>query len=184
MNEPTPPGKGVAMSRSEKPLLFEPIKAYRHWDLSGGVLTAPHHNSFAWRDGENIAHCSSCGKSAVECARYGRFRLCNCGFYCVWSDRDGYARPSNLSVGKIFGVIELYGNVTLGPQGARATKAKIVALHVPPGSWRPFQKYPPVMDNYPSARFYRNRDNLIVAEGVEFPQELFKKTDNTGAAFG
>lgn len=187
MIEPMTPGptSRVTNTRNNKPLVFEALKAYRHWDIKGGQLAAPHHGSFIWKPGENIALCERTGHTAVECANSARYTNCGCGFYCVWDDTNQYAMHTNLMRSTVFGVIEIYGAVTIGGDGARAAKAKIVALHIPPNVWTPFNRgrlsVHPLMESYLGVRFYKERANLIAAEGVQRPDTLLNKSDVYGS---
>lgn len=174
------------------PLLFEPLKAYRHWKISAEQLTAPYQSGIhsVWKDGENVSWCKLLGTPSTQHRKIRHpntttFYDCSCGYYSVWQDGHDYARDTNLISSEIFGVVELYGNVCIGVHGARATKARIVALHLPPGIWTPFNKgrTNALMENYPSVRFYRSRENLIKGEGVEYPTSLINST-YSGSNFG
>lgn len=174
---------------SSMPDSIEPISVYRHWSLNRvqGLLLPPIHNKgLVWTGSENVAVCDRHpGKNGLPgpaCVTPS----CGCGFYGVYDPLHEYAKDTSLGGGVIFGVMAAYGRVSLGDYGLRAEKARIVALHVP---------YQPrfsalrgtlnrLMSNYPDARFYRDRDNLIAAEGVERPNDLMRAGFRTGGNFG
>lgn len=153
----------------EPPLLFEPLKGYRHWLLRGGHLQSPMNNQarVEWKPGEMVAWCKNSNKWATECLRVS----CGCGFYSVWSANHDYARPTqSISIG---GVIEIYGKVVVGEYGARASKCRVVALHLPDDArWSPFKHIHTLRSQFPEARFYRNWNNLIRNEKVNRPDHL------------
>lgn len=167
-------------STPEPPLLFEPLKAYRHWRLNNGRLWTPLHGHYEWRDGDNQALCETKQSKASECLQPG----CQCGFYSVWNRDADYAYADPIHTGKISGVIEIYGKVVIGSSGARASNARVVALWLPDGQpykWTPFTRgRNRLMENYPDVRFYRNRDNLIKAEKVTRPNHLFESYTDPG----
>lgn len=151
----------------QKPLLFEPIKAYRHWQLTGGRLYAPIHDNFHWEPGDNVAWCDHKQRPAKECLDIN----CGCGFYSVWRQDHQYCRQT--AGGLVGGVVALYGKVVVGSSGARASNAKIVAIHLPEGEgWSPFRRHNSLMRNYPEARFYRDWGNLARMEEVRRPDNL------------
>lgn len=170
------PGDSLSLTekKDKTPDLFEPILAYRHWDvkLFTGQLKAPMHNDFTWTDGENVAWCERGNTSSVECKAR---QYCACGFYGVYDDGHQYAYRTNFPH-VLFGVIAAYGTVTIGTRGLRCSKAKIVALHLPYQGRFSFNRslFNMVRQNYPSVRLYRNRVNLITQENVHLPKELMK----------
>lgn len=161
------------------PDLTEPVLAYRHWklDTASGHLIAPYQN-FVWHNGENVAYCEA--KQMDACGD----RYCGCGFYAVYSDSHEYAETTSLTRHRVFGVIAAYGKVSLGQFGLRSQKAKIVALHVPfAPRWTPSRSIVNLLlRTYPDARFYKERSNLILAEGVHEPKELWRSRNSR--AFG
>lgn len=100
---------------------------------------------------------------------------CSCGFY-AYTDRHnsnagvGYIRTSdygyeyghykNKTVIPVSGVIEGYGQVTVGPYGFRAQKAKIVAMYLPD-----IALVKEVGDIYPNVFFFETEDKML----AEFP---------------
>lgn len=145
--------------------------AYRHWTVTtAGRLVSPMHSKHTWNNGENIAYCERTRRHPGTCA----FKQCSCGWYAVWSQTHDYARYTRLSGNTIFGVIACYGRVALGVNGCRADKARIVALHLPiPARSTPSSLiHKRIRENYPDVRLYRERNNLVLAEGVTVPRDL------------
>lgn len=89
-----------------------------------------------WTPGENRAQCLARGGLAAymfgggtpQPAEIGEHSMtvCGHGFY-------GYFEGSNdyYEVGRVMGVVEAYGEAVIGSRGFRASKARIVALHIP-----------------------------------------------------
>jgi hypothetical protein len=102
-----------------------------------------------WTPGENVATCrktgylcgfmadaggehkhgASCGRGIVPCGDTpGPVGGCRCGLHAYQEGSIDWG----LALNKVSGVIEGYGRVVLGSRGFRATKARILALFVPP----------------------------------------------------
>lgn len=167
---------------SDVPDYFEPVLAYRHWGLHKGRLSSPMgHDPVGgyggWNPGECEAFCSVSNLPSTRCAfaRSG----CSCGFYAVYSPTHEYARETSYYGGVVFGVVAAYGRVRLGAHGLRASKAKVVALHLPPVSrWTgDFAAHMTLMETYGAegTKFFKSRRNLIAAMNVEVPNDLMQK---------
>jgi len=128
-------------------------------------LIPPINGGRAWVDGENVAWCHRIGDWADKCLRSD----CSCGFYSVWSRHHQYFHAG---VGEIAGVIEMYGKVCVGGDGARSSKARIVALWLPSDTWSLFSPKRSIRGHYPNVRFYHNVDNMVSKEGVKKPTNL------------
>lgn len=173
-----------ASKKEDPPLLFEPVKLYRHWKLQNGRIVTPIHGHMEWQNGENKAWCDHKRCLAKDCPYFDQH---SCGFYGVWGDEHQYAEKTSIYSGVIFGVVEFYGRVMLGTYGARGSHARIAALHLPAqdqGVWGVVKRSKNgLFENYPNVRFYRSRDNLVRAEGVEFPKDLVQGI-SLGGTFG
>lgn len=189
---PVPPSKlGLPSKKSVPenqviPDSTEPFLAYRHFQMTAGGLQPPYHkggsggvHTTTWHPGECLSYCSVGMPSRYSdvCTSPG----CACGFYAVWSDDHQYAVSTNYHNQMVFGVIECYGKVKLGPHGCRASKARIVALHLPPvPRWTPqFSINQAIMEAYDpeGTKFYRSRLNLINAMGVKTPTNLIENIE-------
>lgn len=82
---------------------------------------------------------------------------CSCGFYAYFNGRNDFKEASRVSA-----IIEGYGVVTMGTEGFRAEKARIVAL-VEPG--RKFSDHLRSMlhRNYPDVAFYATKTEALEA---------------------
>jgi hypothetical protein len=92
-----------------------------------------------WRPGENVAKCyrsedhyhSLLGGTIIRTSGIERtdehaMTECDHGFYAYYEGSNDFYEE-----GRIMGVIEGYGETLIGTRGFRASKARIVALHIP-----------------------------------------------------
>lgn len=138
------------------PLVMGSVRGARVFDVDAlGRLTGVSYRQ-VWTPGENDAECKIPVVSKAESEEmngryYGReisisrgyytygppahrvkgtphdLASCNCGFYAYY---DGGANDYEAS-GKVHGVVDAWGETTIGTRGFRASKAKILALAVP-----------------------------------------------------
>jgi hypothetical protein len=110
----------------------------RLWPL--GIRAAP-----PWEPGENQSRCFTQGGATEPCSPDCKVCIdaialrqnghtfnarCVCGFYGVFNPLmiPGSIDFSSNGVRLITGVVEVYGRMVLGPNGFRASKAKVLAL--------------------------------------------------------
>ncbi|KTR95374.1 hypothetical protein NS220_06125 [Microbacterium testaceum] len=91
-----------------------------------------------WRPGENIARCMQrpdpmaylTGREPGKLREASRapHSLADCphGFYGYYEGSNDYYEP-----GRVMAVVEAYGETVIGTRGFRASKARIVAMHIP-----------------------------------------------------
>lgn len=103
------------------PLTLGSVRGYRQWytDKLGRLYGISHNN--IWLPGENEKICNNASASKKGC----EIENCTCGFYAY------YAPPTPPATNSISGVIEGYGETTVGTDGFRASKGKILALYFP-----------------------------------------------------
>ena len=103
-----------------------PIRAVRRFKIENDELRAIVQDYY-WVPGENLAEhmgVTNPGLGRVQhMERY--FYDCHCGFYAYHGTDNG----THQYTGTADGIIEAYGQVSLGTEGLRCTKAKIVAIH-------------------------------------------------------
>lgn len=107
------------------------VRGIRKWNvLNNGTLRAVSYvttsSGGTWQDGQNTAVCFMEKMSNKLGVRHGPVASprCTCGFYAYY-DGTIYAP------GRITGIIEGYGHVTVGTKGFRCEKAIIRALYLP-----------------------------------------------------
>lgn len=150
--EPEPEPKPEPLTEFGAPeFSIEPVKGARAFDVDKyGRLRGVTYEQ-VWTPGENLAECRqdslSAGLRSLSITLYGHtggyvpfstetqqrstrdpHSLVGCkhGFYGYYDGSNDYYRPDRVS-----GVIEGYGEVVVGTRGFRATKARIIALHIP-----------------------------------------------------
>lgn len=131
--------------------------------------------SFAtvWRPGENLAACMEkpdplAYMYATDRARELResskpahsLAECGHGFYGYYEGSNDYYEP-----GRVMGVVEAYGETVIGTRGFRASKARIVALHLPPEMSKPARAL--VARNYAGIPTFDSFDAMV----AEFPPD-------------
>ncbi len=87
-----------------------------------GRLAGPSHGGI-FKPGENVAQCGYGYKHQVAS------KDCACGYYAYFNGKNTY--NEGINSGNVTALIEGYGTVTLGSEGFRAEKAKLVALVEP-----------------------------------------------------
>ena len=133
-----------------------------------------------WTPGENVAKCllrtdqfavhlmfgptgavTSPSSRTVDAQRPPHsLAECAHGFYGYYEGSNDYYEP-----GRVMAVVEAYGETVIGTRGFRASKARIVALHVPAdlrtGAARLLAR------NYPEVPFFDSFDAMV----AEFPPD-------------
>jgi hypothetical protein len=117
---------------SDVPLVAGSVIGLRSWRLEAGELM-PVSIQMAppWEPGENESRClgnfTPCAEPGCTLCRdwpvpdHAFHRDCTCGFYGVFY-------PSLIPTRHVFGVVEAYGRVVVGPKGFRAARARVLAL--------------------------------------------------------
>lgn len=125
-----------------------------------------------WLPGENLARCLehrdplaylySSGNRRVREAQRPAHSLAECGhgFYGYYEGSNDYYEP-----GRVMGVVEAYGETVIGTRGFRASKARIVALHMP--SELSIGTHRLVARNYPDVPVFDSFDAMV----AEFPPD-------------
>jgi hypothetical protein len=102
-----------------------------------GRLRGVAYNS-VWLPGENTAECLARNEFALVMYGDGEYDArpskkpphamteCGHGFYGYYEGSNDYYRSD-----RVMGVVEAYGETIIGTRGFRASKARIVALHIP-----------------------------------------------------
>jgi hypothetical protein len=151
------------------PLAIGSICGVRTWNVDRlGRLVGKH--QYIWRPGENVAVCNP---DEVEyfLTRYNLVALpfackgaepnCVCGFYAY------YDLPNPIQVGEgshpVRGVIQGYGRTTIGREGFRCMKAKILA--VTPTRFVDAKIAARLRHNYPDVKFFDDVDSML----ADFP---------------
>ena len=86
---------------------------------------------YTWMPGENVAECQPVWpleRPHEQVAGAG----CTCGFYAYLAASDQHVQQGT---GRVVGIVEGYGVVTVGSRGFRAEKARVVALVRPSSTW-------------------------------------------------
>ena len=78
---------------------------------------------------------------------------CTHGFYGYYESSNDYGEADL----RVNGVIEGYGEVVIGTRGFRASKARIVALHIP----KKFKRNRRVLENYATIPFFESFDQMV-----------------------
>jgi hypothetical protein len=100
----------------------------RKWPLVGF-----NYGAHAWEPGVTEAVCASPNIGVVKRPHRAGTTECTCGLYAAWdSPEDAEFWPAleispNHGLG-IWGVVEGFGRIAVGPRGFRSEKARIVAL--------------------------------------------------------
>ena len=129
--------RGVAYSAVWRPGENQAECMERHYEMAMfGVSTAP---AFSLRKSDKPEH------SIAEC---------NHGFYGYYEGSNDY-----YEAGRIMGVIEAYGEAVIGTRGFRASKARIVALHIPDDVSAPLRKL--IARNYPDVPRFDTFDAMV-----------------------
>lgn len=149
------------------PLAVGSVKGVRSFDVDNfGRLTGVYYHSI-WKPGENQAKCTrmhkpskvlagkaegitagqnyviQTGMSSVSFGITSNTKLyaldhgldkCGHGYYAYYDGSNDYR-----SDGRVSAVVEGYGETVIGTRGFRATKAKILALHIPQVKKRGFR---------------------------------------------
>lgn len=128
-----------------------------------------------WKPGENEARCmardvdmymGSMGATrftdVVRPADRPEHSIADCehGFYGYYDGSNDYYEP-----GRIMAVVEGYGDTIIGTRGFRASKARIVALHLPDGLGVRERRL--VARNYPAIPTFESFDAMV----AEFPPD-------------
>ncbi|WP_091232530.1 hypothetical protein [Microbacterium sp. 3J1] len=125
-----------------------------------------------WTPGENVAKCMERGNPFMlydlddrpqvrESARSAHsIAECAHGFYGYYEGSNDYYES-----GRVMGVIEAYGETIIGSRGFRASKARIVALHIP--SEISFGRRRLITRNYPGLAIFDSFDAMV----AEFPPD-------------
>lgn len=132
---------------TEKPFTFrtEPIRGTRSWEATeDGILTGLFYKQ-AWTVDDNRAMCRHnweiiTGDTGYSYKRSvylsdddakpiedGHMAGCNCGFHAFFEGSLDYKSPRRVN-----GVVELFGRGILAERGGRFTRARILALQIPP----------------------------------------------------
>lgn len=147
------------------------ITGLRVWnvDREGRLLSLNY--GAIWTPGENVSLCgkkagptytwSLTGEKIKQLPEHHFHPECACGF---WAHNEGH----DFYKGPIFGAIEGYGKVLVGPAGFRAEKARIIALTFDGIDSDPVSpsRQERVRQLYPDVKFYDTRDELIAAHPV------------------
>lgn len=125
-----------------------------------------------WTPGENEAKCMKRDDYAILMGYNDRPRVreadrpphsiadCGHGFYGYYEGSNDY-----YAAGRVMGVVEAYGETIIGSRGFRASKARIVALHVPPEI--SVGKRRLIARNYPEVAIFDSFDAMV----SEFPPD-------------
>ena len=111
--------------------------------LEDGTIRSPQQTTYRWNPGENQAKCHNEGQMVTNRrydARTGYRReflvrhrniaetACSCGFYAYFRAVEAHRYlPTPISPG-LLGIAEAYGRMTVGRDGLRASKMKIVGV--------------------------------------------------------
>lgn len=122
-----------------------------------------------WTPGENVAKCYkreydsyamtysfSTSARTVAVTEPHEITTCGHGFYGYYDGSDDYHEP-----GMISGVIEGYGETLIGTRGFRASKARIVALHIPDGTLKVTANL--IARNYPDIPRFDSFEAMVSA---------------------
>jgi len=124
----------------ENPWSSVPVRGWRQWRIHDTTLTGISHRE-PWHPGVNECICKVTPGQVFSNMIWdwthnqwmlGKdpghdFESCTCGFYARFY-HDAYTERYD---SHISGMIEGWGDVVLGPEGFRASKAKVVALVIP-----------------------------------------------------
>lgn len=129
-----------------------------------------------WKPGENVAQCLEReynvdlttlgvrvgGGFTVKPSRAPSHSMDRCahGFYGYYEGSNDYYEP-----GRVMGVIEAYGEAVIGSRGFRASKARIVALHIPDKVPAPARAL--IRRNYKDVAFFDSFESMV----AEFPPD-------------
>jgi len=125
-----------------------------------------------WLPGENLARCMERPDPMQYFTGRQTWRLreaerpphslaeCGHGFYGYYEGSNDYYEP-----GRIMAVVEAYGETVIGTRGFRASKARIVALHIPSDISVGIRRL--VARNYPEVPLFDSFDAMV----AEFPPD-------------
>lgn len=124
-----------------------------------------------WTPGENVAKCmvrddyamfySESDRAPREATRPEHSIVdCAHGFYGYYEGSNDYYEH-----GRVMGVVEAYGETIIGSRGFRASKARIVALHIP--SEISVGRRRLIARNYPGVAVFDSFDAMV----AEFPPD-------------
>ncbi len=133
-----------------------------------------------WRPGENVAKCLlrtdqfavhlmfgpngniTPSSSRTVDAQRPEHSIAECahGFYGYYEGSNDYYEP-----GRVMAVVEAYGETIIGTRGFRASKARIVALHIPSDIGVGVRRL--VARNYPEVPLFDSFDAMV----AEFPPD-------------
>lgn len=117
-----------------------------------------------WMPGENVAKCMVQGgvdfitlqRSELREANLPEHSIADCahGFYGYYEGSNDY-----YETGRVMGVVEGYGETIIGSRGFRASKARIVALHIP--AEIPYGRRRLIARNYPGIPTFESFDAMV-----------------------
>ncbi len=125
-----------------------------------------------WTPGENVAKCmvrdefavlySDSDRPSLREAKRPAHSIAECahGFYGYYEGSNDYYER-----GRVMGVVEAYGETIIGSRGFRASKARIVALHIP--SEISVGRRRLIARNYPELAIFDSFDAMV----AEFPPD-------------
>jgi hypothetical protein len=95
---------------------------------------------------------------------------CTCGYYAYFDGQNDYHDKSDA---RLAGLIEGYGNVTIGERGFRAQKAKLVALIIPAKpDPKLAAKFDRVRHNYRDVAMFARKKDALSAHPLTPPEPL------------
>lgn len=114
-----------------------------------------------WTPGENVAECLSPPMYGPDGSpAEHEMTECGHGFYGYYEGSNDY-----YGSGHVMGVVEAYGETVIGTRGFRASKARIVALHIPADVRLGGRRL--IVRNYPEIPVFDSFDAMV----AEFPPD-------------